>query len=142
MRQHNLALCALLLFAALAAPKPSSAQQDRWLHLGQSNLIQVSTEAFVPANSARPTVCSVRMQSVEPVEVQQVTVHFTNHQSQRIPVHMVLSGVGYSQSLNLPGTRRKVSGVSLVYTLPTPGATVPEVHLWGNELLGAKYCPR
>jgi hypothetical protein len=133
----------IAILAALAiANGTAHAQQEQWLRLGGARLIGTSTEAMIPADSTRGTVCAIRLQSTLPLDVQGIAIHFSNHQSMQLSLQDRINAEGFSRVVALPGTRRRVQSISLIYTRPTSPNAVPEIQIWGNPLPGMNYCTR
>lgn len=136
-------LSSLFLFLAFASgTHAAQAQQEHWLNLGASRLIGASTESMIQADTSRGTVCAIRLHTSQAINLQQATIHFSNHQSMRVPLEAHLGADSYTRVLSLPGTRRRVESVSLIYERPSSPDAVPEVRIWGDTLPGMTYCPR
>jgi hypothetical protein len=122
------------------------AQQDKWIQLGQGAVSKASTSAFIRSDSGKGTVCSLRLQAEGTgLQIYEVTVHFGNGQTLHVVNQVTLTANGPlsdSPNISLPGNRRTVKGIDIVYKLPDPDAVVPSLNLWGNTLPGQIYCPK
>jgi hypothetical protein len=74
--------------------------------------------------------------------VNQLTVHFGNSQTMHMATDLKFSSDVSSLSIALPGMRRTVKGVDIVYVRPDSAATAPTVYLSGNALVGNLICPK
>ena len=134
------ALFVLLVFHVV----PASSQQDKWLELGKGQVASASSSAYIPLDSNKGRVCTLRLQQEgRGLEIEEMIVHFSNSQSMHLalPKTIKIFGSDYSRAVDLPGPRRSVSGVEIVYKLVDPGKAAPTVTLWGNALPLAGNCP-
>jgi len=72
-------------------------------------------------------------------------VHFGNGQTLHIVNQVTLTPNGPlsdSPNISLPGNRRTVKGIDIVYKLPESDSVTPSLNLWGNTLPGQTYCPK
>ena len=123
----------------------ASPQQDKWLELGKGQVSKVSSSAFIPLDAGKGTVCALRFQQVGAgLEIDEMTVRFSNSQSMHIalPVAIKLGGSDYSPSVHLPGNRRNVRGLEIVYRLMDADQPTPTESVSGNLLPGQPYCPK
>ena len=123
---------------------PASPQQDKWLELGKGQVANASSSAFIPLDSNKGTVCALRLQQEgSGLEIEEIIVHFSNSQSMHLalPKTIELGGSDYSRVVDLPGPRRSVRGVEIVYRLVDSGQAAPTVKLWGNTHPLADNCP-
>jgi hypothetical protein len=145
--KRKLALYAAV-FAVMGIAQSAStfAQQDKWIQLGQGAVSRSSTSAFIRSDSGRGTVCSLRLQAQgSGLEIHEVTVHFGNGQTLHIVNQVTLTPNGPlsdSPNISLPGNRRTVKGIDIVYKLPGADSVIPSLNLWGNTLPGQTYCPK
>ena len=141
LRNSTVALLLLFVFHGL----PASPQQDKWLELGKGQVSKASSSAFIPLDPNKGTVCALRFQQEGAgLQIEEMTVRFSNSHSLHValPVTIKLGGTDYSSSVGLPGTRRSVRGVEIVYKLLDPEQAAPIVKAWGNTLPLAGFCPR
>jgi hypothetical protein len=145
--RRKLALYATV-FAVMAMAQSAStfAQQDKWIQLGQGSVSGSSTSAFIRSDSGRGTVCALRLQvQGSGLEIHEVTVYFGNGQTLHVVNQVILtpnSPLSDSPKISLPGNRRTVKGIDVVYKLPNSGSVIPSVNLLGNTLPGQNYCPK
>lgn len=142
-----LARCGAVLLALWLAQNASSfAQQDKWLELGTGQASKVSSSAYLHSDTTKGTVCSLRFQvEGSGIEIDEITVHFGNSQTFHALSQMKLAPntpLSASPTLALPGVRRSVRGVDIVYKLADAGAVAPMINVWGNRLPGQIYCPK
>ena len=120
--------------------------QDKWLQLGEGQASMVSSSAYIRSDTAKGTVCALRLQvEGSGLEVDEITVHFGNSQTLHVVNQIKLGAnapLSSMQSIPLPGPRRTIKGIDIVYKIPDPGVPVPLVKLWGNSLPTALYCPK
>ncbi len=130
--------------AAVAAALTGTAiaVQDAWIRLGEQRTSTAMTSTMVPTNSTKGTVCAVRLRAIgAPLDIAEITVHFSNHQSLHFSKEINLAGNSDSIPFNLPGIRRRVSGVDVLYKIPNPTLPAPDVEIWGDTMPGFNYCP-
>ena len=131
--------------AAIAAALTGTALavQDAWIRLGAQRASAASQLTFVPTDPTKGTVCALRFRvGGASIDVHELTVHFSNHQSMHIAREIKMASNTNSTAVPLPGVRRKVSGVELLYTLPDTTLPPPDVEIWGDTMAGLNYCPR
>lgn len=109
--------------------------------LGEARTSAVTSSTYIPSDTAKGTLCAIRFKSEGGLlEVDHVTVHFGNSQTLQVAAKLNVNPDSYSPTVALPGIRRTVKGVDIVYKLL--GKTPPTVDLWGNALAGALVCPQ
>jgi hypothetical protein len=145
--KSKLARCAAIFAVmGLAQGAFTFAQQDKWIQLGQGPVSKSSTSAFIPSDSGRGTVCALRLQvQGGGLEINEVTVHFGNGQTLHVVNRVILapnSPLSDSPKISLPGNRRTVKGVDVVYKLPDAASAIPSLNILGNTLPGQIYCPK
>ena len=133
----------VLLFLCLLPGAGMQAQQDKWIALGSGAASRASSSAYIPADASKGTVCQIRFGvETSQLELEQVIIHFSNSQSMRVPSVQTITPNSSSTAIPLPGMRRSVSGVDIVYKIHNPAAPAPVLKLWGNVLAGDVVCPR
>jgi hypothetical protein len=136
-------ICATGLVIGSAAFNGRAFAEDKWMPLGEARTSSVSTSAYIPADTAKGTICSIRFKTGSgSLEVNQLTVHFGNSQTMHMATDLKFSSDVSSLSIALPGMRRTVKGVDIVYVRPDSAATAPTVYLSGNALVGNLICPK
>jgi hypothetical protein len=132
-----------LLFLFFVPGIVMQAQQDKWIELGWGTASRASSSAYIPADASRGTVCQIRFAvQTSQLDLEQVIVHFSNSQSMRVASVQTLMPNSISTAIPLPGIRRSVAGVDILYKLHSPGAPAPVLKLSGNVLSGDDVCPR
>ena len=140
LRSSMVALLVLFVFHIA----PASPQQDKWLELGKGQVASASSSAYIPLDSNKGKVCTLRLQQEgSGLEIEEMIVHFSNSQSIHLalPKTIKLGGSDYSRAVDLPGPMRSVRGVEIVYRLMKPNQAAPTVKLWGNAFPLADNCP-
>jgi hypothetical protein len=134
--------CALLTIAGLAGKHAEA--QDQWLSLGEASTSTASTYTYIPADTGKGTFCAVRFKTEGGlVNVTQINVHFGNSQSMRIVTpNYSVDGNKFSPSIPLPGMRRTIKGVDVIYKLGSSPSTAPTMVLWGNVLANSVVCSK
>jgi hypothetical protein len=132
------ALLALLFLQV----SPARAQQDKWLLLGQGRTTTASTGTYIPADASKGKVCAIRLVTYGGgLELDEVTVHFGNSQTIRLLAHHTIPANSSSPSIPLPGMRRTLSGIDIVYRPQNPRTGTPTtVNLLGRSTPGAANC--
>lgn len=122
---------------------PASAQQEKWLFLGQGRTNTARTSAYIPADASKGKFCAIRLKiDGGGLELDEMTVHFGNSQTMHLLAHRTISSNSSSPSIPLPGMGRTVNGIDIVYHRshdPRTGAPTT-VNLWGNSTPGIANC--
>jgi hypothetical protein len=119
----------------------ASVSGDKWLHLGEGKAMPGSTDAYIPADASKGTMCAIRLNiQGRGIELDEMTVHFGNSQRMHVSTLYIIPDNSSSPSIPLPGIRRTVNGIDIVYRLLDPKAAGPTVNLWGNALPGVVSC--
>lgn len=137
----NIGLLTLLLLAAVGS---ASAQQGSWIELGVGSASKISTSAYIPGNTGKGTVCSIRLKldGAGGIELNGLTVHFGNGQTMRFVVDDKVGPDSTSKTSSLPGPPRTVRGLDIVYSLQDKKLPPPAIHLWGYSMPNVDGCPR
>lgn len=141
----GLILCHIGLFGVLLAAGAgnAAAQQGSWIELGVGSASRISTSAYIPGNTGKGTVCSIRLKlDGAGVELNGLTVHFGNGQTMRFVVDDKVGPDSTSKTSSLPGPPRTVRGLDIVYSLQDKSLPPPAIHLWGYSMPNVDGCPR
>jgi hypothetical protein len=131
------------LFLWMTISREGVSQQLSWHELGSGKTSVASTSTYVVADGMKEAVCAIRFEvEGESVALEEITVHFTNSQSMRFLRHFDVGNNTVSPTFTLPGIRRQVRGVDLVYSRRAGTAVGSSIRIWGEVLPGGGDCPR
>ena len=138
------AKCALALLALWAMVSSECASQEStWRLLGSGKTSVDNTSTYIVAEGIKQPVCAIRFEVTgETVALDEVKVHFSNSQSMRLVRHSDVGNNSVSPTFALPGIRRQVRAVELVYTRQEGAGGGSGIRIWGEVLPGEGDCPR
>jgi len=145
MKRFTIALkygLALLVLWEVASGEGVS-QQSTWRALGSGKTSVVNTSTYIVADGLKESVCAIRFEVTgESVELNEITVHFSNSQSMRLVRHTDVGNNSVSPTFTLPVSRRQVRAVELVYSRQVEAGGGSSIKMWGEVLPGEGDCPR
>jgi hypothetical protein len=139
VKKHVSVLLVLWMMASLEGVS----QQGTWRPLGSGRTSEANTSTYIVAEGLSQTVCAIRFEVTgESLGLNEVTVHFSNSQSMHLIRHSEVGNNSVSPTFTLPGVRRQVKGVELVYSRQVGAGGGSSIKVWGEVLPGEGDCPR
>jgi hypothetical protein len=140
MRKALMPVLVGALSLLLALPQNAPAQgkgkagKAAWDYLGEANVDGAADHDRITVTRTEGTFRAIQLRVERaPIEFNRVVVHYSNGQSDPVPVRERIAEGGASRAIDLPGQRRAIQSVEIWYERAKLAGAKPRVTLYGRR---------
>lgn len=132
-RCFALALLVVLMVADLSA-HTVAARPGTWELLGRRKVNYAADRDVIPVTARDGTFRKLQLRvKGAPIDLTRAVVHYANGQTQELNIRQRVPAGGQTRVLDLPGTRRVITKVVLIYDTRNRARHRATVELWGRR---------
>ncbi len=134
MNRRTLVLGTGAALAALTLTAPVITYADDWVLLGSQSVAFVQSRAVIPVTFLRGSFTHIQLRvSDNAIYINDLVVNFTLGQASTLPVRNRIAAGTRTREIDLPGNRRLIRSVELLYRSEPSRAGRARVEVWGRR---------